>query len=175
MAHGRVLERGDGRPIPNATVTPAADPGSRLDQCAGPLCDRPRPRRELYARVEADGFAVGGTPGLRRRGRRARGRVVRLTPATAELAEIVVATSRYALDRFGTSGAVQVTGDTLAAQPAPGEDAMRTLGRLPGMAQGGLSAQSNIRGSEAGELLTLSTVSRCAKPSTCRRTTTFSA
>ena len=52
-------------------------------------------------------------------------------------------------------GAVQVTGDALAAQPAPGEDALRTLGRLPGMAQGGLSAQSNIRGSETGELLTL--------------------
>ena len=32
---------------------------------------------------------------------------------------------------------------------------MRTLGRLPGMAQGGLSAQSNIRGGETGELLTL--------------------
>jgi hypothetical protein len=80
---------------------------------------------------------------------------LRLTPATVELAEIVVSTSRYALEHFGSLGSVNIAGDALAAQPGPGEDALRALGRLPGMAQDGLTAQSNIRGGEAAELLTL--------------------
>ncbi len=46
-------------------------------------------------------------------------------------------------------------GSELAVQPVLGEDAIRALGRLPGIAQNGISAQSNIRGGEAGETLTL--------------------
>ncbi len=52
-------------------------------------------------------------------------------------------------------GSVDIDGDTLAAQPGIGEDAIRALGRLPGLAQNGISAQSSIRGGESGELLTL--------------------
>jgi len=71
------------------------------------------------------------------------------------LDEVVVSTSRYALDGSGAFGSVEVAGDTLAAQPVIGEDALRALGRLPGIAQTSLSAQSSIRGGEAGEQLTL--------------------
>lgn len=80
---------------------------------------------------------------------------LRLIPARAQLSEVVVSTSRYALDRSGTFGSVHIYGDTLAAQPVLGEDAIRALGRLPGLAQNGISAQSSIRGGETGELLTL--------------------
>lgn len=80
---------------------------------------------------------------------------LRLTPARPQLAEVVVSTSRYAADRSGALGSVSIHGDTLAVQPVIGEDALRALGRLPGMAQNGVSAQSSIRGSETGELLTL--------------------
>ncbi len=73
----------------------------------------------------------------------------------APLSEIVVSTSRYSLDGSGSLGAVQVLGSELAIQPVLGEDAIRALGRLPGIAQNGFSAQSNIRGGEAGEVLTL--------------------
>jgi outer membrane cobalamin receptor len=80
-------------------------------------------------------------------------------PETAEpptrLAEVVVSTSRYAFDRSGTFSSVSIAGDTLAAQPVLGEDAIRALGRLPGIAQSGISAQSSVRGGESGELLTL--------------------
>ncbi|MGH8204182.1 MAG: TonB-dependent receptor plug domain-containing protein [Steroidobacteraceae bacterium] len=74
-----------------------------------------------------------------------------LTP----LAEVVVSTSRYALEGAAPIGAVQVSGIELAAQPVLGEDAIRALGRLPGMAQNGFSARSNVRGGETGETLTL--------------------
>jgi hypothetical protein len=50
---------------------------------------------------------------------------------------------------------MDIDGDSLAAQPGIGEDAIRALGRLPGLAQNGISAQSSIRGGESGELLTL--------------------
>lgn len=72
-----------------------------------------------------------------------------------ELAAVVVSTSRYAFDRSGSVDAVQIAGETLAAQPVIGEDAIRALGRLPGIAQNGLSAQSGIRGGETSEVLTL--------------------
>jgi hypothetical protein len=74
-----------------------------------------------------------------------------LTP----LSEVVVSTSRYAFDGAGSMGAVRLPGSELAVQPVLGEDAIRALGRLPGMAQNGFSAQSNVRGGEAGETLTL--------------------
>lgn len=76
-------------------------------------------------------------------------------PLRAELAAIVVSTSRYAFDQTGASGAVRIGGEPLAAQPVLGEDAIRAVGRLPGMAQAGLSAQSSVRGGETGEVLTL--------------------
>jgi len=71
------------------------------------------------------------------------------------LSEVVVSTSRYSLDGARAMGAVRVQGGELAVQPVLGEDAIRALGRLPGIAQNGFSAQSNIRGGEAGEVLTL--------------------
>lgn len=76
------------------------------------------------------------------------------TPPTP-LAEVVVSTSRYALDHSGTYSSVGIAGDVLAAQPVLGEDAIRALGRLPGIAQSGISAQSSVRGGESGEVLTL--------------------
>ena len=75
-------------------------------------------------------------------------------PGLPTLADIVVSTRRYALEG-ARLGAVQILGSELAAQPVLGEDAIRALGRLPGIAQNGFSAQSNIRGGEAGEVLTL--------------------
>jgi hypothetical protein len=174
MAHGRILSAVDGHAIPNAAVRLVPIQAVDWTNAEGRYAIGPVPEGSYTLRVEADGFAVAEVLGVVV-GEDAAEPVVRLTPATAELGEIVVATSRYTLDRFGTMGAVQVTGDALAAQPAPGEDALRTLGRLPGMAQGGLSAQSNIRGSETGELLTLLDGFRCAKPFTSPPTPTSSA
>ncbi|HEV7631707.1 MAG TPA: TonB-dependent receptor, partial [Steroidobacteraceae bacterium] len=74
--------------------------------------------------------------------------------AIEELREVVVSGSRY---RFGdTSSAVFVL-DRLALteQPGIGDDPLRGLTRLPGITQDGLSAQTNVRGGEAGEVLML--------------------
>lgn len=76
-------------------------------------------------------------------------------PQLTPLSEVVVSTSRYALDGSGSMGAIRVVGHDLAVMPVLGADAIRALGRLPGIAQNGFSAQSNVRGGEAGETLTL--------------------
>ncbi len=154
MVHGRILGAADGRSIPNAAVRLMPIQAVDWTNAEGRFAIGPVPEGTYTLRIEADGFTAAELEGVVVAAD-APEPVIRLNPATAELGEIVVATSRYALDRFGSMGAVQVTGDALAAQPAPGEDALRTLGRLPGMAQSGLSAQSNIRGGETGELLTL--------------------
>ena len=153
MAHGRIVSASDGRAIPNAAARLLPIQAVDWTNAEGRFAIGPVPEGSYTLRVEADGFAAAELEGFLVAAD-APEPVVRLAPATAELGEIVVATSRYALDRFGSTGALQVAGDALAAQPAVGEDAMRTLGRLPGMAQGGLTAQANIRGSETGELLT---------------------
>ena len=153
IVRGQVLGATDGKPVPNAVVRLAPVGAVDWTNAEGRFHLGPVPDGSYALRVEADGYAslelgyavAAEMPDA----------AIRLSPSTTELSEIVVATSRYALDRFGSNGALQIAGDTLAAQPGPGEDALRTLGRLPGMAQGGLSAQSNIRGGEAGELLTL--------------------
>lgn len=74
--------------------------------------------------------------------------------AVLPLAEIVVSTSRYASEDLFSS-AVVLDGVELASQPGLGDDSIRSLGRLPGMAQNGAGAQSNVRGGEASEVLTL--------------------
>jgi outer membrane cobalamin receptor len=71
------------------------------------------------------------------------------------LAEVVVSTSRYATGTQATSGSFHLQGADLAAQPSLGDDSLRALARLPGIAQSGVSAQSNVRGGEAGEVLVL--------------------
>ena len=154
VVRGRVLRAADGQPVPNAVLRLAPLGAVDWTNAEGRFHLGPVPEGRYGLRIEAEGFesleiqdfGVGtGTADVE----------FRLSPATTELSEIVVATSRYSLDRFGASGALQIAGDGLEAQPAIGEDALRTLGRLPGMAQGGLTAQSNVRGAESGELLTL--------------------
>ncbi len=154
LVRGQVVSAADGRAIANATVRLSPIQAVDWSNPEGRFAIGPVPQGTYTLRVEADGYQSAQVSGIAV-DKEAAVTQVRLVSATTELGEIVVATSRYALERFGGSGAVQFAGDALAAQPALGEDAIRALGRLPGMAQGGLTAQANIRGGEGGELLTL--------------------
>jgi TonB dependent receptor/Carboxypeptidase regulatory-like domain/TonB-dependent Receptor Plug Domain len=154
LVRGRIIAAADARAIPNASVR--LDPIGAVDWAdeQGRFRLGPVPDGSYTLRVEADGFQPAETA----RFTVAEGAAdaeIRLAPSMSELSEIVVATSRYGIERFDGSGAMRIEGEALAAQPVPGEDVMRALARLPGMAQGGLTAQANIRGGEAGELLTL--------------------
>lgn len=151
---GRVVDVGTGRPVTLARIEVLPIGAIGWSDATGHFSVGPVPEGSYTVQAQAAGFLtleMGGVPVA------ATSAIMelRLEPARAQLAEIVVSTSRYALDRTGAFGSVRIDGETIAAQPVLGEDAIRALGRLPGIAQSSLSAQSSIRGAETGEQLTL--------------------
>jgi hypothetical protein len=154
IVHGRVLDSTSGEPIATARIVLLPLEAVAWSDAQGRFSIGPVPEGTYALKAEAAGFEAAELPGLSVFGQAAPAEL-RLTPARTQLSEVVVSTSRYALDRYGAFGSVQFDGDALAAQPVLGEDAIRALGRLPGLAQNGISARSSIRGGETGELLTL--------------------
>lgn len=151
---GRILRAEDGEPVAAARVQLVPLGASDWTRPDGRFVIGPVPDGDYTLIVEASGLETAVRPSFAV----AAGVAdieVRLTPDREQLSEVVVSTSHYAVDRAGALGALNIDGDTLAFQPVIGEDALRALGRLPGIAQNGVSAQSNIRGGETGELLTL--------------------
>lgn len=67
--------------------------------------------------------------------------------------EIIVAASRYELRRAETFPSRSVRDFELEFLPDIGDDAIRAVSRLPGMASNGWSALANVRGGEIGETL----------------------
>ena len=151
---GRVLRGADGGPLAGARVLLLPVGASAWSGTDGRFAVGPVPEGDYTLRVEAPGFETANRIGLKVSSAMAEIEV-RLAPDGLQLSEVVVSTSRYGVGRADALGALNIDGDTLAFQPVIGEDALRALGRLPGIAQNGMSAQSNIRGGEAGELLTL--------------------
>ncbi len=151
---GRVLASSDGAPVASARVQLVPLGASDWSRPDGRFVIGPVPDGDYTLRVQAPGHEAAIRPRLVVAAGMADVEI-RLAPDRQQLSEVVVSTSRYAIDRAGALGALDIDGDTLAFQPVIGEDALRALGRLPGIAQNGISAQSNIRGGETGELLTL--------------------
>ena len=151
---GRVLGAENGEPIAAARVQLIPLGASDWSRSDGRFAIGSVPDGDYTLSVEAAGYETAVRPGLAVAADMAEFEI-RLAADRQQLSEVVVSTSRYSVDRAGALGALNIDGDTLAFQPVIGEDALRGLGRLPGIAQNGVSAQSNIRGGEAGELLTL--------------------
>jgi outer membrane cobalamin receptor len=151
---GLVVNARNGRPITAARIELLPLGAMQWSDAHGRFSLRRMPEGTYTLRAQVTGFETAEMPEI---AVSALGATVelRLTPTAIELAEVVVATSRYAFDRSDQFGSVLLDGESLAAQPAIGEDAIRALGRLPGIAQSGLSAQSSIRGGETGDVLTL--------------------
>jgi hypothetical protein len=151
---GRVFAAEGGEPVGAARVQLHPIGAADWTGAGGRFAIGPVPEGDYVLRVDAAGYepaelaavtASADAPELE----------IRLVPSEMQLSEVVVSTSRYAADRAGALGALSIDGDTLAFQPVIGEDALRALGRLPGIAQNGLSAQSNVRGGESGDQMTL--------------------
>ena len=154
VVRGDVVDSVSGAAIASARVELLPIGAVGWSDSSGRFAVGPVPEGDYTLRIDATGYesetwreftASAATPVS----------TLRLKPARPQLAEVVVSTSHYAADRSGALGSVSIDGDMLAVQPVIGEDALRALGRLPGIAQNGVSAQSSIRGSETGELLTL--------------------
>jgi outer membrane receptor protein involved in Fe transport len=154
MVRGRILRAEDGEPLAGARVQLLPIGAADWSGGDGRFSVGPVPEGDYTLRVEAAGFETALRPGVAVSSTMPEPEV-RLDAGRLELSEVVVSTSRYGIDRAGALGALQIDGETLALQPVIGEDALRALGRLPGIAQNGISAQSTVRGGESGELLTL--------------------
>ena len=73
----------------------------------------------------------------------------------AVLEEIIVATSRYALGEVQPQAHTLLSGEVLQTMPRLGEETLKAVQRLPGVATNGLSGLSPVRGGEPGETLIL--------------------
>lgn len=80
---------------------------------------------------------------------------VRAEPAEQPLAEIIVTSSLRRLDYARPGNRMYFDRDLATRVPAAAEEAVRLPNRLPGLASGGISARSYIRGGEANETLFL--------------------
>jgi len=151
---GLVTDAATGKPVKTARLELLPIGAVGWSNSRGRFTITPVPQGSYTLRVEAGGFETAELQDLVVSAAGATAEV-QLTRGRTELAEIVVSTSRYAFERDSAFDSMHIDGDTIAAQPAIGEDALRALGRLPGMSQSGVSALSAIRGGETGELLTL--------------------
>jgi outer membrane receptor protein involved in Fe transport len=79
--------------------------------------------------------------------------VERVQPETPLLEEIIVAASRYELDRAVGTSHMSMSGADIEYLPDLGDDAIRAASRLPGMASNGVSSRANVRGGEVSETL----------------------
>jgi len=149
--HGRVLDAITGSAVGIARVelqplgvTRVTDEQGRFSFDAVPTAQyRLRATAADYATVEANAAPASGTPA---------DITLLLAPA---LAEVVVAASRYRLGADDDSAAHRLTRAQIGSQPSIGEDPLRSVSRLPGMARDGIAAAPNIRGGSADEVLVL--------------------
>jgi outer membrane receptor protein involved in Fe transport len=70
-----------------------------------------------------------------------------------KLTEVIVSASQYQLTRGASTSVTSFSAADLELIPNVGDDPMRAVARLPGMASGELSAKSNVRGGEVDEML----------------------
>jgi len=84
-----------------------------------------------------------------------RTREVRIDLDRAHIDTVIVEASRYALSAEKADGARRFLGADLAHEPEVAQDAFRAMRRVPGIVQSDLTAASNLRGGETGEVLVM--------------------
>ncbi|MGD8833086.1 MAG: TonB-dependent receptor, partial [Pseudomonadales bacterium] len=143
---GRVTAADSGRPLAGVRVEVDGevaftddDGRFRLASAANP---RLRASREGYEAVDLTGDRLDQLL------------EIRMQPAPV-LEEVVVVSSRYAMERSHFGSEHTLTGQDLRTVPQFGDDTLRPASRLPGTASNGLSARPYIRGGLQDETLVL--------------------
>lgn len=150
---GVVVEAGSGRPVPAADVELPALNLRRSTGDDGRFVFRGVPEGAYRLRVVALGYEEYGATTIVRGGSSDPVRV-ELRRAPIPLKEIVIAPGAFGILEAspGVSG-FTVSREDIEAIPQAGDDAFRTLKRMPGVATGDLSAKLNVRGGTAENLL----------------------
>lgn len=149
---GTVVEEDSGRPVAAADVV--AGGGRRTTTTGDGRFTLPdvTPGATISLAVEALGYRptvvdVAVEPGIG---------AVRVTLARAPipLSEIVIAPGSFGvLDATPTAAGVTISRDDIEAIPQFGDDAFRTLKRMPGVSTDDVSTRLNVRGGTARDLL----------------------
>jgi hypothetical protein len=100
------------------------------------------------SRVTSGVFAV--VPGVHQLESRAR-KESQKSAGEAQIEEVVVQTSRYALHSEFSIEATLLTHDDIQSLPSLGEEPLRAVQRLPGIASNGFSSLGAVRGGEPNE------------------------
>jgi len=151
---GLLRRRSDGAPLGGALVTLSSEQRNALTD------ERGRFEFRAVAAGDHEVLVARGTASEPLRAPvhvRARQTAVLRLEATdgsgPDLAEVVVTASRYAVSRDPAPSLVTLSGPDLERLPDIGEDPLRTLARLPGLAGSDFSARLNVRGGAADEVL----------------------
>ena len=132
------------------TVSPSSpDPLEALTQILAPLglSTRPGPAGSvLVVRDDAAARAAGpdevagaeAQPGI-------------VAPAVPMIEEIIVAASRFQLARSVGESVTFLSSQDIEYMPELGDDSLRAMARLPGVASDSVSARANVRGGETRE------------------------
>lgn len=83
------------------------------------------------------------------------GRAAPVRPAAAPLAEVIVSASHYRFDEEIPREPTVFTAADLEQLPDMGDDPVRAVARLPGVARSDLSSRTHLRGGSASETLVL--------------------
>ena len=129
-----------------ATDPSVAEPVAQLDAILAPFGLRARRHASgVYIVTRAQTLPRPPTPVVTSAGR---------APATPTevLEEIEVVAHPYRLTRDLTGSPVTLLASEIEAIPEFGGDALRAVGRLPGTAAGGFSAQTHLRGGDVDEV-----------------------
>lgn len=154
LIRGRIVDAASGKPIHGARIEVLPRQVAQSTDTEGRFVIQSLPAGTYSLSIAAQGYAQRRLQEVEVPGEGTELDIA-LQPHSVSLADVVVATSRYSLAEPSVNGAFLFSGVDLQEQPAIGEDALRTLARLPGIAQSGVSARSNVRGGEANEVLVL--------------------
>jgi hypothetical protein len=149
-----VLDRRSRRPLAGTRVTIGSSGRSAVTGEDGRAVVGGLPPGVYAVEVEAETYPPASTRARLRAGSTERVRFELEVPVVP-LEEIVVTPSRVEIARSEPETITELDQQSVLAAPSPGDDVFRATSALPGVARSDLSAQFNLRGGRADEVLVL--------------------
>ena len=150
---GTVLDEETGVPIPGAIVNLNGGEYRTRTLATGDFLVAGLPPGSYTATVTAPGFAAHKEKDFEVVHFASLDIKLKRMPFTLE--DVTVSTSRYSLLRDLITRPMNMSLADIEAMPNPGDDTLRAITRIPGVANGGASAQSYVRGGDLDETLVL--------------------
>lgn len=149
-----VADSGNALPIARARVLLDGRLAGHTDETGALRIDRITPGRHEVS-VSAPGYATRAAQSLFVPAERNTEYPVSLAPLVTPLPEIVVTSSSYALRYADPATHTFLDRELTTRLPDVGDEAVRSIDRLPGTANGGVSTRTHVRGGIENEVLLL--------------------